>query len=345
MDEMLGRPEVDPHGDPIPDADGVVKPQNAQTLLTCPLHTRVIVRRVMDQDKPFLRFIERHNLKPGESIEVEDRDSAADSVRVRGSGDRRITIGTRAASKLLVQIARVILFLIAASPAAFAQAAPRPFEITDNSFLVEEAFNQDAGVFQNIVTFRAGARDDWDASFTQEWPLFGQRHQVSYTIPYAAAATGGTGVGDAMIHYRVQMTTDRPGVPAFSPRISLIVPSGSQARGLGTGHAGWQVNLPFSEQAGDTYLHWNLGATRVDSGLAPHAGASVIWRARPMLNLMMEAMIQRAAGVTLSPGARFGWNHADSQVILGVAAPIVWSEGSALMSGFGYLSYELPFTP
>ena len=37
---MLGRPETDPHGDPIPNAEGLVKPQEAQTLLTCPLDTR-----------------------------------------------------------------------------------------------------------------------------------------------------------------------------------------------------------------------------------------------------------------------------------------------------------------
>jgi DtxR family Mn-dependent transcriptional regulator len=103
MDEMLGRPEVDPHGDPIPDARGIVKPQQAQTLLTCPLNTRVTITRVIDQDKSFLRFIESHHLKPGESIEVEDRDAASDSVRVRGKDDQRVTIGTRAASKLLVQ--------------------------------------------------------------------------------------------------------------------------------------------------------------------------------------------------------------------------------------------------
>ena len=106
MDEMLGRPEVDPHGDPIPDAEGIIKPQEAQNLLTCPLRTQVTVMRVLDQDKVFLRFIENHNLKPGESIEVEDRDAASDSVRVRGKDDQRITIGTRAASKLLVQVAR-----------------------------------------------------------------------------------------------------------------------------------------------------------------------------------------------------------------------------------------------
>ena len=103
MDEMLGRPEVDPHGDPIPTPDGVLKPQVAQSLLTCPLHTPVTITRVLDQDRSFLRFIESHHLKPGESIEVEDRDAASDSVRVRGRDDQRVTIGTRAASKLLVQ--------------------------------------------------------------------------------------------------------------------------------------------------------------------------------------------------------------------------------------------------
>jgi len=104
MDEMLGRPEVDPHGDPIPTPEGVVKAQAMQTLLTCPLATPVTITRVIDQDKVFLRFIENHHLKPGESIEVEARDAAADSVRVRGRNEQRITIGTKAASKLLVQV-------------------------------------------------------------------------------------------------------------------------------------------------------------------------------------------------------------------------------------------------
>lgn len=103
IDEMLGRPEADPHGDPIPNSEGRVKRQDAQSLLTCPVDTPMVVTRVLDQNKAFLRFIERHNLKPGENIEVEHRDAASDSVRVRGRNDQRITIGTRAASKLLVQ--------------------------------------------------------------------------------------------------------------------------------------------------------------------------------------------------------------------------------------------------
>jgi DtxR family Mn-dependent transcriptional regulator len=102
IDEMLGQPAVDPHGDPIPDAEGAVRPQDVQTLLTCPLSTMVTVTRVLDQDKSFLRFIERHDLKPGQSITVEARDGAADSVRIRGIAPEPITIGARAASKVLV---------------------------------------------------------------------------------------------------------------------------------------------------------------------------------------------------------------------------------------------------
>jgi DtxR family Mn-dependent transcriptional regulator len=124
MDAMLGRPETDPHGDPIPNADGLVKRQKLQTLLTCPLDTKVTVTRIIDQDKDFLRFIEHHNLKPGEAISVEERDPAADSVRVRRSNNRRLTIGTRAASKLLVQAVHVLLLVLLSSP-VWAQATPR----------------------------------------------------------------------------------------------------------------------------------------------------------------------------------------------------------------------------
>lgn len=105
MDEMLGRPEVDPHGDPIPGPEGTIQLRDLQTLLTCPVNTPVRVSRVADQDPGFLRFIEEHALKPGQVIEVEARDAIADNVRVKGKDDRRITIGMRAASKLLVQIA------------------------------------------------------------------------------------------------------------------------------------------------------------------------------------------------------------------------------------------------
>ncbi|MEO8680715.1 MAG: metal-dependent transcriptional regulator [Vicinamibacterales bacterium] len=102
IDDMLGHPESDPHGDPIPTADGQLPRRPLETLLTCPLHTPVTVARVTDQDAAFLRFIESNHLKPGETIEVEARDEVSDSVRLKGRRDARMTIGARAASKLLV---------------------------------------------------------------------------------------------------------------------------------------------------------------------------------------------------------------------------------------------------
>jgi DtxR family Mn-dependent transcriptional regulator len=104
IDEMLGRPTHDPHGDPIPDPDGAITSKDLDSLLTCPVGTPLKVTRVADQDPAFLRFIENNDLKPGQPVEVETRDPAADSVLLRGKDQRLITIGARAASKLLVEV-------------------------------------------------------------------------------------------------------------------------------------------------------------------------------------------------------------------------------------------------
>jgi len=103
IDEMLGRPTHDPHGDPIPDPEGSIAARHLESLLTCPIGTPLRMTRIADQDPAFLRFIEDNDLKPGQSVEVESRDAAADSVLLRRE-ERRITIGARAASKLLVEI-------------------------------------------------------------------------------------------------------------------------------------------------------------------------------------------------------------------------------------------------
>jgi len=104
MDEMLGHPETDPHGDPIPRAGGTIPERHFETLLSCPIGQRVVMARVTDQDAAFLRFVARHGLKPGEVIEVEARDEAADAVSVRVRDAALVTIGARAASKLLVDV-------------------------------------------------------------------------------------------------------------------------------------------------------------------------------------------------------------------------------------------------
>jgi len=370
IDEMLGRPSVDPHGDPIPGPEGTVDQLEYDTLLTCPLQARVTVRRVSDQDSEFLRFVERHDLKPGEVVRVEERDTAADSVRLRGRDEREFTIGARAASKVLVQAVRSMVAFLLLSSGALAQTPPttpaaEPFQIMDNSFLVEEAFNQPVGVFQNIFgAVRAGGA--WSLGFTQEWPVRSERHQFSYSL--AVIDTGpDAGLGDTLVHYRYQASMDAPGRVAFSPRVTLILPSGDSDRGLGHGSAGLQFNLPVSKQVGDWQWNGNGGMTwvrgvEVESAgsvpqregiSAPFLAGSAIYRVRPMFYLMMEAVAVfdeiptragtvRETSVTVSPGLRGGWNIGDHQLVLGLAAPITWSDGRDT-GAFVYLSYELPF--
>src|SRR5262245_40287280 len=83
IDEMLGRPAVDPHGDPIPSAEGRVAQVEYADLLHAPLKVEMVVARVIDQDAGFLRFVEHQHLMPGQPVTIEQRDSASDSVTLR----------------------------------------------------------------------------------------------------------------------------------------------------------------------------------------------------------------------------------------------------------------------
>ena len=271
-------------------------------------------------------------------------------------------------SAKLVYIAAGALFPLSGGPAQAQSPSEAPFEILDNSFIVEEAFNQEAGIFQNIFGVRLDDGSDWEFGFTQEWPLASQTHQFSYTIP-VSGSRGSRGVGDVVINYRYQQWFGSTGLPAFSPRLSIILPSGSEDEGRGSGVVGWQVNLPFSKQHGDIYFHWNGGFTwlpNVKSApgrpagddvhlFTPHLAGSAIWRVRPMFNLMLETQAQfeeeadgtggtvRRNVFTMSPGFRTGWNVSDSQIVVGFAVPVIFAEDSKNAAAFGYFSYELPF--
>ena len=364
IDEMLGRPKFDPHGDPIPDSHGAFDRRQYDTLLTCPIHARVTVSRVTDQDSAFLHFVERHDLKPGSVVEVEERDEVADSVRLKGEGNKRITIGARAASKVLVEGLKAVLLCLLLPLAGAAQTVPppspknAPFTILDNSFLVEEAFNQPAGIFQNILGFqRSGSA--WEFAFTQEWPVTSQQHQLSYTVPFLDHSARSAGIGDVMINYRYQAVMEDPGIPTFSPRLSLILPTDSS----GDDSVGLQVNLPASKQRGDLYFHANAGFTWLPrargfvervSLLTPHISGSAIYRLQPMFHLMLENVLsfdelagpvggtERQTVFIFSPGARGGWNLSDHQLILGGSIPITFADGTDT-GILLYLSYELPF--
>jgi hypothetical protein len=244
--------------------------------------------------------------------------------------------------------------------------------ISDNSFLVEEAYNQEPGVVQHIATLELPDEgSDWSFSFTQEWPAPGQRHQVSYTVPVRRIA-GRQSVGDVGLNYRYQWRGMEGGPVAVAPLVSILLPTGDRTRGFGSGTVGLEANLPVSVTLGDRWAaHWNVGGSYtpqqdVDFGWEAdsnsfHLAQGIVWLARPRLNLLLEALWERrhdAGGdrfgpfVTesesffVSPGIRVAIDHPSGlQIVPGLAFPLGVDGSDGERSVFLYLSFEHPFHP
>jgi hypothetical protein len=215
--------------------------------------------------------------------------------------------------------------------------------IADNSFLMEEAYNQEPGVVQHINAWQRSLRSPaWGYTFTQEWPVGSQTHQLSYTIPLQRTARpSSTGLGDAAVNYRYQLRADDR--VALAPRLSLLLPTGSSARGLGTGHLGAQLNVPLSVTLAPSLVtHWNAGVTAVAQTTSYNLGTSAIWLARSTFNVMLEVVWTAQDGahdVVVNPGIRWAHNFSSGlQIVPGVAFP----DGK---SAFVYLSFEHRFKP
>lgn len=103
LDAFLGRPLVDPHGDPIPDAAGKVAASEGEPLSALAAGTKGLVLRVSDLDAAFLAFAARHGLKPGAAIAVTEVSPEAQSLTVRARGRAAVSMSLAAAAKVTVE--------------------------------------------------------------------------------------------------------------------------------------------------------------------------------------------------------------------------------------------------
>ena len=242
--------------------------------------------------------------------------------------------------------------------------------IQDNSFFIEEAYNQEPGVVQHIfdlpIDFTNGAREI-APSFTQEWPVFSQTHQFSYTIPYIFTEDD-NGMEDMRLNYRLQALMEDQYTPAFAPRLSLVLPTGDKDKGFGTGVVGYEFNLPFSKIVSDRWtLHFNAGMSVFPNAHLSHhltnynIGASAIYAISRDFNFMLETIagwnedvtqgvfafeetVERGTSAIVSPGMRYAFNLPnDAQLVIGAALPIGLTSDSPDWGMFFYCSFEHAF--
>ncbi len=280
----------------------------------------------------------------------------------------------------------LILTLLLLVPTGVFSQEDQEVKITDNSFLVEEAYNQEPGVVQHIFNWvpawehGSDARRTFDFIFTQEWPIFSERHQISYTIPFTryddevpgdSGAEGG-GLCDILLNYRYQLLNDQKGdFVACTPRFSLIFPSGDPEKGLGNGKLGYQLNFPFSKTCKHWEFNFNAGLTEVPgvtggiNNQLPFIGrirdscniaASAIYFLRPNFHLMLEQTNlwtdevdylgeQEAQFLSvISPGFRWApYTKGDTQWVLGLGLPVGISNDAPDIGVFFYMSFEHRF--
>lgn len=283
------------------------------------------------------------------------------TLKIEQSGFTAATKGI--ALRTSVPVERDIMLAVAPTNERGAEPAP----IADNSFLIEEAYNQEAGVVQHVSTFSRTRDGDFQFSFTQEFPFFDERHQLSYTLPAAraAASDGGRGVGDIALNYRYQLVSNKR--VAVAPRASLLLPTGDEGEGLGAGNVGIQFNLPISARVSRRFVaHSNAGATftpRARNGAGDRAGTrgynlgqSLVWLARPRFNVLVEGvwnrtelvvganLKDRSDSLTVNPGVRWSHNFRSGlQIVPGISIPIGVGSSRGERGVFFYLSFEHPF--
>lgn len=104
IDEFLGRPEYDPHGDPIPSSAGKLRGATTDStpLARCTAGAVVECTRVMNQDPEFLRFLGDAGLRPGAVAEIRNNDIEAGRVEVQ-VGTHCTELEHTAAEQLLVK--------------------------------------------------------------------------------------------------------------------------------------------------------------------------------------------------------------------------------------------------
>lgn len=103
LDEFLGFPKFDPHGDPIPDKDGKVYQHLEITLSQLEKNEKGIVVGVKEHSKSYLNYLDSLNLVLGAEVFVEDKAEFDSSMKVKINNAEVVTISNQATKNLYIK--------------------------------------------------------------------------------------------------------------------------------------------------------------------------------------------------------------------------------------------------
>lgn len=246
-----------------------------------------------------------------------------------------------------------------------------PESITGNTFLIEDAYNQDARVVQHILKFSFTKPSDENLIFfAQEWPLFSHAHQIGFSFYYAWLLRGEdvvVPIRPLSVNYRYQLV-DEDQWAAMAPRISIVLPL---KKDYPYGNIGYQFNVPVSKRVHEKWIaHVNAGVMlqpKVDVNLPEkkniysyHAGAGLYWLLHPKFNITLEWLsefrddyvwdddwggeIKKNYSIHwINPGVRFAFHAGPVEFVPGFCVPLQVHGKKKPKTAYLSVSMEHPF--
>lgn len=89
LEEFLGYPKVDPHGDLIPNREGNLPPSKKILLAKCKPDNKGVLVGVRDSSKAFLQYLDKRQIALGDAVEIMDKEEFDDSMLVKINGESR----------------------------------------------------------------------------------------------------------------------------------------------------------------------------------------------------------------------------------------------------------------
>jgi DtxR family transcriptional regulator, Mn-dependent transcriptional regulator len=103
LDNFLGKPQYDPHGDPIPDAEGNFALRSQVLLSEMALGSKGIVVGVKEHGSPFLQFLDKQKLILGAKVKILEIFEFDDSVKILLNDTTELTVSNKVSQNIYIK--------------------------------------------------------------------------------------------------------------------------------------------------------------------------------------------------------------------------------------------------